>query len=337
MSPDPASGGVAEPPRLRIAGRQRPAVGEELPHAGVAFVEHHDDVGRLDDLARLRMRVQLQVAERQAVRVGVVLAVGGHALLLERRGPRLQRQAARDAGGDVEEESGAAGEHAGRAADSARVPGEPPVPLTSLLCGWSSRQPMFSQTPDRSGVPARRARRRRLHIHCTVGRARRPTRTGAGATAPRAARPPSGKQTRARRPERPSGAQASNPPRRWTVIIEPVQARPMPAARVEAARVEENRRHRVRRSHSDATGLVKRYGDVVAVDGLSLSVRRGECFGLLGPNGAGKTTTIEILEGLLAPDEGEVEVLGLQLGVATSTSCGSGSASSSRRRSWPTS
>jgi ABC-2 type transport system ATP-binding protein len=56
----------------------------------------------------------------------------------------------------------------------------------------------------------------------------------------------------------------------------------------------------------------KRYGDVVAVDGLSLAVRRGECFGLIGPNGAGKTTTIEILEGLLAPDEGVVEVLGLR-------------------------
>ena len=58
-------------------------------------------------------------------------------------------------------------------------------------------------------------------------------------------------------------------------------------------------------------GLVKRYGTVVAVDGLSLHVRRGECFGLLGPNGAGKTTTIEILEGLLAPDAGHVEILGL--------------------------
>jgi len=57
--------------------------------------------------------------------------------------------------------------------------------------------------------------------------------------------------------------------------------------------------------------LHKRYGDVVAVDGLSLIVQRGECFGLLGPNGAGKTTTIEILEGLLEPDAGEVEVLGL--------------------------
>jgi ABC-2 type transport system ATP-binding protein len=57
-------------------------------------------------------------------------------------------------------------------------------------------------------------------------------------------------------------------------------------------------------------GLFKRYGPVVAVDGLNLEVRRSECFGLLGPNGAGKTTTIEILEGLLEPDGGEVEVLG---------------------------
>ena len=57
--------------------------------------------------------------------------------------------------------------------------------------------------------------------------------------------------------------------------------------------------------------LVKRYDDVVAVDGLSFHVHRGECFGLLGPNGAGKTTTIEVLEGLLEPDGGSVEILGL--------------------------
>jgi ABC-2 type transport system ATP-binding protein len=61
-------------------------------------------------------------------------------------------------------------------------------------------------------------------------------------------------------------------------------------------------------------GLVKHYGDVVAVDGLDLEVRRGECFGLLGPNGAGKTTTLEILEGLTVPDAGEVEVLGFAWG-----------------------
>jgi ABC-2 type transport system ATP-binding protein len=58
-------------------------------------------------------------------------------------------------------------------------------------------------------------------------------------------------------------------------------------------------------------GLVKRYEDVVAVNGLDVEVRTGECFGLLGPNGAGKTTTIEIVQGLLPPDEGTVELLGL--------------------------
>ncbi|HVZ85383.1 MAG TPA: ABC transporter ATP-binding protein [Polyangia bacterium] len=57
-------------------------------------------------------------------------------------------------------------------------------------------------------------------------------------------------------------------------------------------------------------GLVKRYGDLAAVDGLDLDVQRGECFGLLGPNGAGKTTTVEILEGLSDPTSGKVEVLG---------------------------
>ena len=58
------------------------------------------------------------------------------------------------------------------------------------------------------------------------------------------------------------------------------------------------------------SSLVKRYGEVVAVDGLDLEVRAGECFGLLGPNGAGKTTTVEILEGLTPPDGGAVEILG---------------------------
>jgi ABC-2 type transport system ATP-binding protein len=58
-------------------------------------------------------------------------------------------------------------------------------------------------------------------------------------------------------------------------------------------------------------GLRKAFADVQAVDGVDLEVARGECFGLLGPNGAGKTTTIEICEGLTAPDEGAVELLGL--------------------------
>lgn len=61
--------------------------------------------------------------------------------------------------------------------------------------------------------------------------------------------------------------------------------------------------------------LVKRYPGkppVEAVRGLDLAVHEGECFGLLGPNGAGKTTTMEILEGLLSPTSGEVEILGLR-------------------------
>lgn len=59
-------------------------------------------------------------------------------------------------------------------------------------------------------------------------------------------------------------------------------------------------------------GLRKRFAEVVAVDGIDLDVARGECVGLLGPNGAGKTTTIEILEGIQAPSEGEVEILGMR-------------------------
>ena len=55
----------------------------------------------------------------------------------------------------------------------------------------------------------------------------------------------------------------------------------------------------------------RRFGSTIAVDGLSLEVRTGEVFGLLGPNGAGKSTTIAIATGLLAPDAGSVDLLGL--------------------------
>src|SRR5712692_4259106 len=59
--------------------------------------------------------------------------------------------------------------------------------------------------------------------------------------------------------------------------------------------------------------LAKRFGDVVAVDRLSFSVKRGEIFGLLGPNGAGKTTTIQLLLGLTTPTSGSARVLGLDV------------------------
>lgn len=60
-----------------------------------------------------------------------------------------------------------------------------------------------------------------------------------------------------------------------------------------------------------ARNLVKRYGDLIAVNGISLEVKAGEIFGLLGPNGAGKTTTLEMLEGLRTPDSGECRIAGL--------------------------
>src|SRR5215470_7030801 len=63
-------------------------------------------------------------------------------------------------------------------------------------------------------------------------------------------------------------------------------------------------------------GLTKAYGSHRAVDGLDLTVARGEVFALLGPNGAGKTTTVEILEGYRRRDAGEVSVLGTDPGHA---------------------
>ena len=56
--------------------------------------------------------------------------------------------------------------------------------------------------------------------------------------------------------------------------------------------------------------LVKRYGDVTAVDGLSLRINRGEIYAFLGLNGAGKTTTIRLLLGMVKPTSGEAYVLG---------------------------
>ncbi len=57
--------------------------------------------------------------------------------------------------------------------------------------------------------------------------------------------------------------------------------------------------------------LVKRYGDVEAVRGVSFFVEEGEVFGLLGPNGAGKTSTVEVMEGLRVPDSGRISVCGI--------------------------
>jgi ABC-2 type transport system ATP-binding protein len=61
----------------------------------------------------------------------------------------------------------------------------------------------------------------------------------------------------------------------------------------------------------DVQNLHKTYGDTAAVDDVSFTVHEGEIFGILGPNGAGKTTTVECVEGLRAPDSGQISVLGL--------------------------
>src|SRR5438034_11495561 len=60
-------------------------------------------------------------------------------------------------------------------------------------------------------------------------------------------------------------------------------------------------------------GLVRRYGDFTAVDGLDLDVRPGEILGFLGPNGAGKTTTLRCCAGLLRPDAGAIVIAGVAL------------------------
>jgi ABC-2 type transport system ATP-binding protein len=57
--------------------------------------------------------------------------------------------------------------------------------------------------------------------------------------------------------------------------------------------------------------LVKRYGDSVAVDDVTFSIKEGEIFGIIGPNGAGKTTTVECISGLRTPDSGSISVFGL--------------------------
>ena len=61
------------------------------------------------------------------------------------------------------------------------------------------------------------------------------------------------------------------------------------------------------------SGAVKRYGSIVAVDGLDLEVAPGVCFGLLGPNGAGKSTTMRMLTAQALADEGRIRVLGYEL------------------------
>ena len=63
-----------------------------------------------------------------------------------------------------------------------------------------------------------------------------------------------------------------------------------------------------------AQGLIKSFGDLIAVNGVSFEIVEGETFGLLGPNGAGKTTSISMIAGLLEPDNGTIHVAGTRSG-----------------------
>jgi len=61
------------------------------------------------------------------------------------------------------------------------------------------------------------------------------------------------------------------------------------------------------------SGVSKRYGDVTAVDYLDIEVKKGEILGLLGPNGSGKSTTLKMMLGLVKPDSGSVNILGINI------------------------
>jgi ABC-2 type transport system ATP-binding protein len=63
----------------------------------------------------------------------------------------------------------------------------------------------------------------------------------------------------------------------------------------------------------ETRGLLKRYGHLVAVDGLDLSLKPGEVYGFLGPNGAGKTSTLKMLAGLMSPDGGSIRIAGVDM------------------------
>ena len=99
----PPSHRVALPPRLRIVGRQRPAVEQDVPQAAVGLVGNQHLVAGLDDLARLRVRVLLHQPDGQAVGVGVVRREGGLPLLAQLRRPRRVGQAALHVAAGVDE------------------------------------------------------------------------------------------------------------------------------------------------------------------------------------------------------------------------------------------
>src|SRR5690606_27213044 len=82
---------------------------------------------------------------------------------------------------------------------------------------------------------------------------------------------------------------------------------------VQRVRVEDAREDEGRGNAVSLRGVVKRFGDFTAVDGLDLDVPAGVCLGLLGPNGAGKSTTMKMLTAQAVADEGDISVLGYEI------------------------
>src|ERR1700733_12277025 len=99
----PMANRVTIPPRIRIVVWQRTTVHEDLPHPALGFVQDHNQSREHDNLPGLWMHVQLRQAQRQTVRVGIVLVVVVLALLPQRGCPRRKWKSALDGGADVEE------------------------------------------------------------------------------------------------------------------------------------------------------------------------------------------------------------------------------------------
>ena len=146
---------IAVPPRLRIVGRQRPAVEMDLALAVVGLVEDQDEVRRLDDLPRLRVEMELDRVEGQTVRVGVILAVGAVPLGLQLHRPREHRRLGRERVLQIAERQGRR--------DAGKGPGRRHL----------ARQQPLVPHPRQVRLSVGGARCGRRHVHAAIRGARR--------------------------------------------------------------------------------------------------------------------------------------------------------------------
>ncbi|MEN2742163.1 ATP-binding cassette domain-containing protein [Microbacterium sp. X-17] len=131
-------------------------------------------------------------------------------------------------------------------------------------------------------------------------------RPAAKRTQPKTAAAAAGSSTRTPTPRKRTTAAKTTKARTVKAVVETVPAVAEPPEPVRPAPAVDTRP-----SVLTVHGLSKRYGSIVAVDGVSLDVREGSFYGIVGPNGAGKTTTLSMITGLLRPDEGRIVVHGV--------------------------